>query len=233
MSFLNRFDAGRQLGAALRAQLPEDPVVLGVLRGGVPVAAEVANVLHAPLGLCVVRKLFSPGCPAFSIGAVAEHGAVSLANDEIARLGLSPSDVQRAIRLEMTEVSRLGEVLREGGPLALRGRDAIVVDDAVTAVDILRAAARALRDEAPRSLVLAVPVGDRALVRELHADFDRVVCLLAEPMRRAVGEHYRDFPPVSEAEVAGLLAEAWRDAQTRNATVGAHTGADHARSLRP
>lgn len=233
MSFLNRFDAGRQLGAALLAQPPPDPVVLGVLRGGVPVAAEVAHVLHAPLELCVVRKLFSPGCPSFSIGAVAEHGAVYLASDEIAKLQLSPSDIQRAIRLEMTEVSRLGELLREGGPISLRGRDAIVVDDAVTAVDTLRAAARALRDEAPRSLVLAVPVGDRALVRELHADFDRVVCLLAEPMLRAVGERYRDFPPVSEAEVAGLLAEAWRDAETRKAIAGARAGADHARSLRP
>jgi len=105
------------------------------------------------------------------------------------------------------------------------------VDDAVTTIDTLRAVARALRDETPRSLVLAVPVCDRALVRELHADFDRVVCLLAEPTLREVGERYRDFPPVSEAEVAGLLAEAWRDAETRNAIAGGRAGADHARLL--
>src|SRR3954471_21733713 len=119
MSFLNRFDAGRQLGAAILAQRPADPVVLGVLRGGVPVASEVANVLHAPLELCVVRKLFSPGHPSFSIGAVAEHGAVYLAEDEIARLQLSPSDLQATIRLEMMEVFRLGELLREGNPRLL------------------------------------------------------------------------------------------------------------------
>lgn len=233
MSFINRFDAGRQLGAALLAQPLADPVILGVLRGGVPVAAEVANVLHAPLELCVVRKLFSPGCPSFSIGAVAEHDAVYLADDEIAKLRLSPGDIQRAIRLERMEVARLGELLREAGPLSLRGRDAIVVDDAVTSVDTLRAAARAVREQTPRSLVLAVPVGDLALVRNLHADYDRVVCLLAEPLLSTVGMRYRDFPPVSEAEVAGLLAEAWRDAETRNAIAGARTSADRARSLRP
>jgi putative phosphoribosyl transferase len=214
MTFINRFDAGRQLGTALLAHASADPVVLGVLRGGVPVAAEVARVLNAPLELCVVRKLFTPGSPSFAFGAVAEPDAVFLVNDEIAKLRLSPNEVRRAISLELTEVTRLGELLRSGRRLSLRGRDVIVVDDAITGADTLRAAARALRKQAPRSLVLAVPVGDLALIEQLHADYDRVVCLLAEPMLSAVGARYRDFPPVSEAEVAGLLAAARRDVET-------------------
>jgi len=214
MTFINRFDAGRQLGAALLTYPFVDPVVLGVLRGGVPVAAEVAHVLQAPLDLCVVRKLFSPGSPSFAIGAIGERGAVHLDNSEIAKLQLSRDDVQRVIRFELAEVLRLGELLRDGQPLSLRDRDAIVVDDAVTTIDTLRAAARSLRDHGPRSLVLAVPVGDLSLLGQLHAEFDRVVCLCAEPMLGAAGARYHDFPPVSEAEVAGLLAGARRDAET-------------------
>lgn len=208
MTFVNRLDAGRQLATALLSHPPADPVVVGVLRGGVPVAAEVADVLHAPLELCVVRKLFSPGSPSFAIGAIAEHGAVYLDDGEIAKLQLSPRDVQRIIELERSEVVRLGELLRAGEPLSLRGRDAIVVDDALTTIDTLRAAARSLRRQAPRSLVLAVPVGDLSLVGQLRADYDRVVCLLAEPMLGAAGARYRDFSLVSEAEVVGLLAAA-------------------------
>jgi predicted phosphoribosyltransferase len=232
MTFMNRFDAGRQLGAALRAHPRVDPVVLGVLRGGVPVAAEVAHILQAPLELCVVRKLFSPGSPSFAIGAVAERGAVHLDNGEITRLQLSRDDVQRAIRFELAEVLRLGELLRDGPPLSLHDRDAIVVDDAVTTIDTLRAAACSLRDHGPRSLVLAVPVGALSLLGRLHAEFDRVVCLCAEPILGAAGAHYHDFPPVSEAEVAGLLAETERSllAETRRTIAGPRQVADRARA---
>ena len=206
MTFFNRPDAGRQLATALLSQLPADPVVVGVVRGGVPVAAEVADVLHAPLEICVVRKLFSPGSPSFAIGAVAERDGLYLDDGEIARLRLSPGDVQHAIELEVSEIVRLSGLLRDGEPLSLRGRDAIVVDDGITTGDTLRAVARSLRGHAPRSLVLAAPVGELSLVEQLRTDYDRVVCLLAEPMLTAVGARYRDFPPVSEAEIVGLLA---------------------------
>jgi putative phosphoribosyl transferase len=210
MTFANRLDAGRQLGAALLAHPPADPVVVGLLRGGVPVAAEIAHVLHAPLELCVVRKLFSPGSPSFAFGAVAEPDAVYLDEAELARLGLSPAAVRQAISLETLEVARLGELLRDAPPLPLARRDVILVDDGVTTVDTLRAAVRAIRGQKPASVTLAVPLGDRELLEALRPHFDRVVCLDAEDMLVAVGSRYRDFWPVSENEVAALLAASRR-----------------------
>jgi putative phosphoribosyl transferase len=211
MTFANRLDAGRQLGAALLAQPLADPIVMGMSRGGVPVAAEVAQVLRAPLEICVVRKLFSPGSPAFAIGAIAEQGAVYLDEPEIVKLRLSATDVKRAIALEALEVTRLGELLRDVPPLSVSSRDAILVDDAVTAIDTLCAAARALRAQKPTTLTLAVPLGNAELLDRLRPEFDRVVCLLVEESLVAAGTRYRDFWPVSENQVVAALAEARRD----------------------
>jgi putative phosphoribosyl transferase len=215
MTFANRLDAGRQLGAALLAHPPADPVVVGILRGGVPVAAEIAHVLRAPLDICVVRKLFSPGSPSFAIGAIAEPDAVYLDEPEIAKLGLSQAEVRRAIALETLEVARLGELLRDRPPVALDWRDVVLVDDGVIRVDMLRAAVRGIRGQKPASVTLAVPLGDRELIEQLRPHFDRVVCLAAEDMLVAVGSRYRDFWPVSENEVAALLAAALRDEAPR------------------
>ena len=116
-------------------------MIVGVLRGGVPVAAEVAYVLGAPLELCVVRKVFYPGSPSFAIGAVAEGDAICLDAAEIAKLQLPRAAVQHAVDLERAEVARLGETLRDIAPLPVSGRDAVVVDDAIASLDTLRAAA--------------------------------------------------------------------------------------------
>lgn len=211
MTFANRLDAGRQLGAALLAHRPSDPIVVGISRGGVPVAAEVAHVLRAPLEICVVRKLFSPGSPSFAIGAIAEPDAVYLDDAEIAKLALTPSDVRAAIALEAMEVARIGELLRDQRPRPLRGRDVILVDDGVTTVAALLAAVRAVRAQEPTSIALAVPLADRELLEQLRPHFDRVVCLAAEEMLVALGSRYRDFWPVSENEVAAMLAAAPRE----------------------
>jgi putative phosphoribosyl transferase len=211
MTFANRLDAGRQLGAALLARPPADPIVVGILRGGVPVAAEVAHVLQAPLEIGVVRKLFSPGSPAFAIGAIAEHDAVYLDEAEIAKLGLSANEVKRAIALESSEVARLGELLRDGPALSLNWRDVILVDDGVTTVDTLLAAVRSARAQKAASVTLAVPLGNSALVECLTPEFDRVVCLVAEDMLVALGSRYRDFWSVSENEVVAVLAGARRE----------------------
>jgi putative phosphoribosyl transferase len=210
MTFANRLDAGRQLGEALLSEPVADPVVVGVSRGGVPVAAEVAQMLHAPLEICVVRKLFSPGSPSFAIGAIAERGAVCLDDAAIEKLQLSPNDVEQAIALEALEVERLSELLRDGPPLELRDRDVILVDDAVMSIATLRAAARSSRAQRPHSLVLAVPIADIKLLEQLRPELDRIVCLLAEPMLGTVAARYRELWPVSENEVVALLAEARR-----------------------
>lgn len=183
-------------------------MVVGISRGGVPVAAEIAHALDAPLELCVVRKVMSPGSPAFEIGAVAEGGATVINDHEVDRLGISAAHVRQAVELERTEVERLGELLRDSPPLALRDRDAILVDDGVTAIDTLRAAVASLRAQQPRSIVIAVPVGDLALIEQLRHEVERVVCLVTEPRLGATGVRYRDFPPVSEAEVVAVLAAA-------------------------
>jgi putative phosphoribosyl transferase len=211
MTFFNRLDAGRQLGGALLADRAGDPIVVGISRGGVPVAAEVAEVLRAPLEICVVRKLFSPGSPSFSIGAVAENGAIYLDEPEIAKLKLSATDVKRAIELERLEVERLGELLRDRSPLALKARDVIVVDDGVSMLDTLYAAVRSVRTQNPASVTLAVPVGDAELLDRLRTDVDRIVCLVPEHLLVSVGSRYRDFWPVSENEVAALLGGARRN----------------------
>jgi predicted phosphoribosyltransferase len=208
MTFANRLDAGCQLGAVLRAHPFTDPIVVGISRGGVPVAAEVAHLLRAPLEICVVRKVFSPGSPAFAIGAVAECGAVYLDEAEISKLALSPAEVKRAIALETSETERLGELLRDQPPLALKEREVILVDDGVAAIDTLRAAARSVRSQRPASLTLAVPFANSTLLEKLRPDFDRVVCLVAQEMLVALG--YRDLWPVSETEVAVVLAQARR-----------------------
>jgi predicted phosphoribosyltransferase len=206
MTFTNRLDAGRQLGMALLAERPADPIVMGISRGGVPVAAEVAHVLRAPLEICVVRKVFSPGSPAFSIGAIAEAGGTYLDEAAIARLGLSPAVVNAAIALEAGEVDRLAELLRDEPPLSVVWRNVILVDDAVTSLDTLRAAARGVRAREPASITLAVPLADTALLQQLRDEFDRVVCLDTEDMLVAAGSRYREFWPVSENEVAAVLA---------------------------
>ncbi len=204
--FANRLDAGRQLAVALKAYELRDPVVVGVYRGGVPVAAEVATLLDTPLDICVARKLFSPGSPAFAIGAIAENNSLVLDEHEIARLRLSPADVQQSIVFEEAEVARLAELMREGPPLSLANRDVILVDDAVTALPILQAATRSVRLRRPASLTLAVPLASSTLLAKVRADFDRVVCLEEEPSLVSAGSRYVDFGPVFETEVVAALA---------------------------
>jgi predicted phosphoribosyltransferase len=208
--FANRLDAGRQLAVVLGAHAFASPVVIGVYRGGVPVAAEIATLLHAPLDICITRKLFSPGLPSFAIGAIAEYGSTFLDEDEIAKLQLSRMEVNQAIALEETEVMRLAELLRDAPPHTLAGRDVILVDDAVTAVPVLRAATASISQRRPASLTLAVPLASSAVLQRIRGDFTRVVCLLEEPSLVSAGSRYVDFGPVFDSEVAAALASSRR-----------------------
>ncbi len=205
MGFLNRADAGCQLGHALRAHHPVPPVVIGLTCGGVPVAAEAARILGAPLEICVVRKLVAPGDPPITFGAVAE-GAVHFETAPLEKLKLPPATIDRIVRQETAEVARLSQLLRDHRPLELRGRDVVVVDDGVILGTLMRAAIHALRAHHPRSLELAVPVANSTVLDELRREVDRVVCLDSDPFLAAVGARYREFSPVSAAAVAGLLA---------------------------
>lgn len=211
MSFLNRTDAGRQLAGSLRATSRTRPIVIGITRGGVPVAAEVARELGAPLEICVVRKMVAPGPPPRTIGAVAEGDVRYLDEMAIARLGLSTTEVDDIATRATTEVDHLAQLFRDHRPLEIRGRDVILVDDGLLTGGTMRAAAWSVRGHDPRRITLAIPVANADALDLVRPDVDYAVCLEVDRLLAAIGARYADFWPVSEAEVVDLLAGSRRE----------------------
>lgn len=205
MMFANRADAGRQLAEVLRSRAPQDPVIVGIVRGGVPVAAEIARALRAPLDICVVRSLIGREAPRVVIGAVAERGAMYLDPAKIARLALGDDECDRLVAEQMVEVDRLATLLRDGAPLDLRGRNVILVDDGVVSGSTVRAAIRSIRRTA-RSVELAVPVAESVVIERIRPFVDHLHCLTIEPVLSAVGARFDSFESVSEAEIVNLLS---------------------------
>ena len=205
--FTDRRAAGRELAERLSSYATQDPVVLGLARGGVPVAYEVAQTLRAPLDVLVVRKIGAPGNPELGIGAIAE-GDVRVLNREVMRdLLVSIEELERSISRERAEVdARVQRYRDKRSPLEVKGRTAIVVDDGLATGGTARAALRAVRARGPRKLVLAVPVGAPESVESLRDEADEVICLLEPELMWAVGLWYEHFEPTSDAEIAQLLA---------------------------
>ena len=206
MEFRDRSEAGRLLGRRLAELGLDQPVVLGLTRGGVPVAAEVATALGAPLDALVVRKLGYPPQPELGVGAVAEADSVVLDGPLIARLGLSDEETDRLVHKETAELER--QVARYHGDrprLALGARVVVVVDDGLATGFTARAAVEACRRAGAARVVLAVPVGAAESVRALRSVADEVVCLSTSADFFAVGQFYRDFAPVSDDDVQALL----------------------------
>ncbi len=205
--FADRLDAGRQLSAALSGLGDEDPVVLGLPRGGVPVAAVVARSLGAPLDVVVVRKLRVTGAPELAMGALGEGGVRVLNLPVLRAYGVSEADLAQAESEERAELEGRVRRLRGGRPpIALTGRTAIVVDDGVATGATARAACAVVRALGARRVVLAVPVASPRALAALEEVADRVVCVTSPAWLSAVGEAYRDFAPVTEEEVVSLLA---------------------------
>ncbi|MEU2280947.1 phosphoribosyltransferase family protein [Streptomyces sp. NPDC013178] len=209
MQFRDRRQAGRRLAEVLRTQqekgaLP-DPVVLALPRGGVAVAAEVAQVLDAPLDVLVVRKIGAPFQPELGVGAIAGDDAL-FDEDALVRLGLDKSELAPVVERERGELRRRERIYRQGRPAPdLRGRTAIVVDDGLATGGTARAALRAVRRRAPRRVVLAVPVGSPEAVALLHSEADEVICLHAPASFMAVGLWYEDFEQLSDNDVLEAL----------------------------
>ena len=205
--FADRRAAGRELAERLSSLAAEDPVVLGLARGGVPVAYEVAQALGAPLDVLVVRKIGAPGNPEYGIGAIAEGDVRVLNQDAVRHLLVSVEELEAAVARARAEVDARVQRYRGGRPpLEVKGRTAIVVDDGLATGGTARAALRAVRARDPRRLVLAVPVGAPETVESLREEADEVVCLLEPELMWAVGLWYEHFEPTSDAEIAELLA---------------------------
>jgi putative phosphoribosyl transferase len=209
MSFADRSEAGRRLAAVLAGYRNEACVVLALPRGGVPVAAEVATALSAPLDLILVRKIGVPAQPELAMGAVVDGGKpIVVRNDDvIAITGISAAEFRAVCDRELAEIERRRSLYLGGRPAAdVAGRVAIVIDDGVATGATTRAALRAIRARHPRRLVLAVPVAPTSSLDELGAEADEVVCLESHEPFGAIGWFYDDFSQVPDEEVTRILA---------------------------
>lgn len=217
--FHNRRDAGRQLAAQLLPLAVEQPVIVGLPRGGVPVAEEVAVALEAVLEVFAVRKIGAPHNPEYGIGAIAEDGTRIVDRAALAALEIEDETLREILARESAELRRRVEAYRGGRPvLPLRGRTVIVVDDGVATGVTDTAALRALRHLGPRRLVLAVPVCAPDSAALLRAEADEFVCLVEPGQLYGVGQWYADFTQVADAEVLAALGRAGPGAPGKAAT---------------
>jgi putative phosphoribosyl transferase len=208
MRFADRAEAGRVLAAELAHLAGRvDVVVLGLPRGGVPVAWEVARALGAPLDVLLARKLGVPGHPELAMGAVGAGGVRVLNQAVVDSLAIPPQAIEEVAAREGAELARREESYRSGRPpVDIGGRVAVVVDDGLATGATMRAAVTAVRALSPRRVVVAVPVGARETCAELAADADEVVCVRMPRSFRAVGEWYDDFTQTTDDEIRALLA---------------------------
>ncbi|GAB3723638.1 phosphoribosyltransferase family protein [Nocardiopsis oceani] len=208
LPFADRSEAGRRLAERVRPHAVNDPVVLALPRGGVPVGAELAQRLDADFDVLVVRKIGLPGRPETGVGAISEDGHVLYDDRALARLRVPRQALSDTVASERDELDRRRRVYRgeRPGP-RIAGRDCVIVDDGVATGGTARAALRMVRHAAPSRLVLAVPVASPEAIEILRAEADALVVLSAPDNFRAVGEWYSDFDQLTDGHVTAILAE--------------------------
>lgn len=206
MIFKNRSEAGQKLGRALLQYKGRDLVVLGIPRGGVVVADEVAKVLRAPLDVVVTRKIEAPGEPEFALGAVTQEGDVIMDRQAAESLGATPEYIDNQVRIKREEVKERVRRLRGDLPYPrLDGKVVVIVDDGIATGSSVGAAVISVRRRNPSEVVVAVPVAPADAVLSLSEDGTKVVCLQSPGPFLAIGEFYEDFEQVEDAEVKRIL----------------------------
>ncbi len=221
MLFQDRRDAGRVLAQAIRASRDGrdwvEPVVLGIPRGGVPVAFEVARELSIPLDLLVVRKLGVPGQEELAMGAIASGGTVVINQMVVHELGISLETIEEVAQQERMEIERRERAYRDGrAPARVEGRTAILIDDGLATGSSMMAAARSLRSRA-RQVIVAVPVAAESTCNELRSEVDKIICATTPQLFFAVGMFYRNFAQTTDEEVRTLLSKVRSDEGSRAA----------------
>src|SRR5438046_2919032 len=223
--FPNRAEAGRVLGLKLsKYSGRDDVIVLGLPRGGVPVAYEVAQALRVPLDVFIVRKLGVPGFEELAVGAIAS-GGVRVLNEEVVRALPNADEIIDAVtERETAELQRREHEYRDGRPAPeLSGKTVILVDDGLATGATMRAAVKALRQRGVAKIVVAVPVGPPDTCREFEDEADEVVCASEPEFFQAGGQYYEDFSQTSDEEVSELLARGAQEQSTRQAAGPAGT----------
>lgn len=202
--FRDRAEAGRLLAEQVRLLGLHEPVVVALPRGGVPVAAEIARALRAPLDLAIVRKIGAPGQPELAVGAVVDGDHADVVIDRVIaqQTGADEDYLEAAIRDGLREIARRRERYLRGRPaVALAGHDVVVVDDGIATGSSMKVALRSLRRRGAARLVLAVPVAPGEVLDELAASVDTTVCLARPDFFGSVGQYYVDFPQLEDDEV--------------------------------
>lgn len=224
--FRDRREAGQKLAIELEKLGLHRPVVLALPRGGVPVAAEVAKALKAPLDLVIVRKVGAPGNPELAVAAIVDGNPpdIVLNREIVEAYALDDDELRVLIAKERPELERRRLVYRgERPPLSITGKTAIIVDDGVATGTTMKVAIRALKRRSPRAIVVAIPVAPPDTLAELAQEADQVVCLSQPPRFHALGYHYRSFPQLTDDEVTDALVEARQERSAGQRTIRRRT----------
>ena len=219
--FRDRIEAGRLLARELKPNYANHPdlLVLGLPRGGVPVASEVAKVLHAPLDICIVRKLGVPGHKELAMGAIATGGIMILNEDLVRSLEISQKEIEQVVVWEWQELERRDRLYRGSRPVPnLCDRTIIVVDDGIATGSTLKAALSTIKPQQPNRIAIAVPVAPSDVCQELREEVDEVVCLLTPEWLHSISLWYEDFSSTTDEEVRNLLARNIRELKAATST---------------
>lgn len=203
--FEDRAEAGRRLGERLKEYKIENPIVIAMPRGGVPVGFEVAKILKAPLGVVISRKLGAPQQPELGIGAIAEGNIEVLDKELIRTLKVSESELNVLIRREKLEILRRKKLYRGKKDLNFKNKTAILIDDGIATGITAKATIEAVKKLKPKKIIFAVPVCPDDSIKDFEVLADEFICLYAPAKFDSVGAWYNNFDQVTDQEVAGLL----------------------------